>query len=280
MLRIVKLLDNISKPVLLAIGLSTAILIGVLQYFTGPQISFSILYLFPILIITWFAGRSAGIAVAIASIVSWLASDLTFASCFSNPGIPYLNEAFRLIVFIMIVWVVSKLKDTVELKEKLAMTDFLTGVGNNRAFTIEADAEIKRAKDSELTFSAAYLDIDDFKLINDNLGHSTGDAVLRKVAQIINENTRKSDILARFGGDEFVMLFPETSDVAALNIAKKLQTALIASMNENNWPVTFSIGLVTFNVIPDTVDGILKVADSQMYASKQNGKNMIKHKTI
>jgi diguanylate cyclase (GGDEF)-like protein len=162
----------------------------------------------------------------------------------------------------------------------MARTDYLTRVANSRYFAEIASHEIKRAGRYLHPFTVAYLDIDDFKSVNDRWGHSTGDQLLALVADTIRGNIRATDSIARLGGDEFVFLLPETGYDAASVVIQKVHQSLQAVMGGKGWPVTFSIGVVTFRTPPDSVDGMIRAADAFMYSVKHSGKNRIQHQEI
>jgi len=175
---------------------------------------------------------------------------------------------------------VSSLRISLEREREMARTDYLTQVANSRYFAEIASNEIKRAGRYLHPFTVAYLDIDDFKSVNDRWGHSTGDQLLALVADTIRSNIRATDSIARLGGDEFVFLLPETGYDAASVVIQKVNQSLQAAMGRKGWPVTFSIGVVTFRTPPDSVDGMIRVADAFMYSVKHSGKNRIQHQEI
>lgn len=265
---------------LFTFGFVLSILIGAVRYLTGPELALSVIYLIPIFIVTIYVGRWAGIIISITSASSWLAADLMMLHTFSNPLIPYINETFRLTVFLVITFILSELSNTIERQKELAMIDPLTQIANRRAFIKLSRIEIKRARRFKHPLSVAYIDIDNFKYINDNFGHSVGDNLLSLVAETIKDTTRETDLTARLGGDEFVILMSDTEAESAYLVANKIQKKFLHLMQENEWPVTCSIGLVTFNCSPDSIDDLIKEADNTMYSAKQNGKNMIKHKIV
>jgi len=252
-------------------GLAATVLIGIMRYLTGPEWAFSFLYLFIILPTTWFIGCVAGIVMSFAGIASWLTADLMMADRFTSLWVPYLNETFRLLVFLFAAVALSKLKKTIEQKEmalQAAVTDTLTGIGNRRSFYDLAGREISRALRFKRPLTIAFLDLDNFKYVNDTFGHFVGDEVLLSVAMIIRDSIRPMDICSRLGGDEYVVLFPETTAETAENIGRRLQHGLLEGMRKQGWPVTFSIGVVTFNRAPSSVDELLKEADQAMYDAK------------
>jgi diguanylate cyclase (GGDEF)-like protein len=183
----------------------------------------------------------------------------------------------RLGTFLVITFLLSTLKHTLEHEKELARTDSLTGIANRRYLIELASAEINRAGRYKHPFTVVHIDLDNFKAVNDRFGHSAGDALLRLVGSTIRNNIRATDIVARFGGDEFVILLPETGPEPARVITDKIQKISLDLMQKNQWPVTLSLGVVTFIQPPSTVDEMLKISDGLMYAAKNNGKNAIRY---
>jgi diguanylate cyclase (GGDEF)-like protein len=272
--------NRYQKFLLTAFCLTLASAIGVLRYLTGPELALSLFYLFPIGLASWYVGRWSGVLISFASAVSWLIADLMMLNSFSNIYIPYLNESFRLIVFLIVSYIISGLKASLDNHRQLARTDHLTGIYNRRAFFDLANMELHKARRYQTPLSILYLDIDNFKHINDYYGHHIGDQLLRLVAKTIKNHVRAIDVTARFGGDEFGILLAETASGPASMVARKLQEQLIELMQHNGWPVTFSTGIVTFEIIPASVDEMLEAVDAQMYLAKKQGKNRSRHKTV
>jgi len=254
--------------------------IGVIRYLTGPELALSLFFLFPIGLTTWYVGRWAGILISIASTLSWLAADLMMLHSFSNVFIPYLNETFRLIVFLIITHIVFELKRAIDKQKELARTDYLTGIANRRAFFDIANLELNKARRYQTPISVVYMDIDNFKQINDHHGHHFGDQLLRSVAETIKKNIRAIDVIARFGGDEFGILLSQTGADSASLVARKLKRKLLELAQDNGCAVTFSFGVASFESLPDSVDKMIKAADIQMHSAKKNGKNKIQYKVI
>ena len=274
------LLRRYSKCFLIILGFSFILMISFIKYLTGPEWALSAFYLFPIILVTWNAGIGAGILISFTSAISWLLADLMMVNFFSNPIIPYLNETFRLIVFLIITFIIFKLKTALENQKDLAGTDPLTSVLNRRAFYDLANLELNKARRYQTPISFLYLDIDNFKKINDNFGHHIGDELLRSVAKTIKNNIRAIDVIVRFGGDEFGILLAETGAESAAPVVGKLKKKLLEIVRDNGWPVTFSIGVATFINPPDKIDEMIDAADAQMYFAKQDGKNRTRYKII
>jgi diguanylate cyclase (GGDEF)-like protein len=279
-MKFVKYISAFSNTFLILLSLIMVILIGFIRYMTGPEFAFSLFYLFPIIIVSWNLGRWAGIFISFSSALSWLAADLTMLNKFSNAMVPYINETFRLIVFITIVNIVFELKCALENHKKLARTDPLTDISNRLGFYELATMEINKARRYKRSISMMYIDIDDFKIVNDTYGHHKGDALLCAVAKTIRQHIRVIDIVTRFGGDEFGVLLSETGAESAAQVVKKLKKKVLEHVRDNGCPVTLSIGVATFISPPVRIDEMIDAADSQMYLAKQNGKNRTRYKII
>lgn len=273
-------LQRQSRDCIVLSGGALVLLLWFIDYATGPDFSFVVFYLLPVFLVTWFAGKTAGIFISLLSGTAWFAVDMFSMTEGIHPSIPYLNLASKLGFFVLVNYMVSSLRSSLERERETARTDYLTRVANSRYFAEIASQEIKRAGRYQHPFTVAYLDIDDFKSVNDRWGHSTGDELLALVADTIRNNIRSTDAVARLGGDEFALLLPETGYTAAAVVMQKVQLSLQDAMNTRSWPVTFSIGVVTFRTPPDSVDSMLKVADAFMYSVKHSGKNRIKHREI
>jgi diguanylate cyclase (GGDEF)-like protein len=252
-------------------------LLGVIDYLNGPDISSLIFYVIPVFLAAWHAGRRAGLLMCAASGVSWFIVAYATTGHFSNPLIAYWNAAVRLGFMLVLVHLVASFKTSLAQERELARTDYLTGAVNGRSFTELAEAEINRARRNEHPFSVAFMDIDDFKLVNDRQGHSAGDRLLQLVSDTIRHNVRNVDTVARLGGDEFAVLMPETGDDAAQVVIRRVRRELLEVVKRRGWPVTLSVGVVTWDTPPASVDDVLRASDELMYTAKRLGKNTVRH---
>lgn len=168
--------------------------------------------------------------------------------------------------------------------EKLSVTDFLTGIFNRRKFESSLEEYVKLSKRYDKVFSLAIFDIDYFKNINDTYGHPTGDNVLTELAGLVKANIRETDIFARFGGDEFIILMPETNLVKAAIKAGDLRKLIEQNTFKYVDSLTCSFGVVEYNIARYCEDlddcssitpSILKSADKVLYRAKQRGRNNI-----
>jgi len=258
----------------MASGLVFVAGVGAADFWTGSELSFSLFYLIPVVFVTWFAGRASGVAIGVASAMTWWAADFLAGQSYSQPIIGYWNAAVRLGFFVAVTLLLPALKER-ELAREVARVDYLTGILNRRSFFEVLQKELDRSRRYARPFSVAYLDLDAFKTVNDRLGHQVGDRLLCAVVDRANTCLRKTDTIARLGGDEFVLLLPETDQEAALTLIARIQSALLDEMKRNGWPVTFSIGVLTSRVANISADDLVAKADEVMYSVKKRGKNAV-----
>jgi diguanylate cyclase (GGDEF)-like protein len=272
-------LEKLGKPFKILLGFALIGVIGILDFLTGYELGFSLFYVIPIFFVTWLIGRRLGIMASLASAFFWLVADVASGNPHSHTLVPMWNTLIRLSFFVIITLLLSALKSAMEREKELARTDSLTGALNSRFFFELAQMEIDRSRRYEHPFTIVYLDLDNFKTVNDQFGHPTGDQVLRAVVEYAKKHLRKTDVIARLGGDEFALLLPETSQESARVAISKLQSGLLEEMRQNNWPITFSIGVLTCNIAHHTTEELLRMADDLMYSAKRGNKNAIKYAT-
>jgi len=270
-------LEAQSTAFFITIGLMLVMLLGCIDYLTGYEIAFSIFYLVPVAMVTWYTGRWYGILISLASSLSWFLADVMAGHIYSTPFITYWNTSVSLGFFLIVTFILSKLKAELKRERILAQTDFLTGIANAAYFSELMTWEINKCRRNMNPLTLAYIDCDNFKAVNDNSGHHAGNNLLRLVANTIKNTIRETDMVARLGGDEFAVLLPETGAEQANLVIRKIQNDLLRAMRKGDWPITFSIGVVTYIKSPDSVDDVIGSADRLMYAAKSSGKNMIKH---
>lgn len=266
-------LEKQSRFLLFFEGLILIGIIGFVDYLTGNEYAFSVFYVLPILLVTWFTTQRLGLVVSASSAITWLIADVAARQVALFPLIPLWNSLVRFMFFLIITILLSSLKDSL----MLARTDHLTSAINSRYFYDIVQMEIIRSQRNQHPFTLVYIDIDDFKAVNDQFGHIVGNQVLNNLVDSIRNIVRKSDFIARLGGDEFAILFPETDQEAARIIFSKIRSDLIEVMRHKNWLITFSAGILTCTVAPHTTDDMIRMADELMYSAKSDGKNKVKY---
>jgi len=164
---------------------------------------------------------------------------------------------------------------TFQKTQEQAITDGLTGVKTHRFFMEALSAEWKRATRAGRPFSLLLMDLDRFKLVNDGHGHLEGDLVLQRVGHILEQNCRRSDVVARYGGDEFVVLMPETNIEQGRQLAIKLCSWIASDPLLREKTITASFGIASFPQHGSTPQELIQVADASMYLSKHQGGNAV-----
>jgi diguanylate cyclase (GGDEF)-like protein len=162
--------------------------------------------------------------------------------------------------------------------QMLAAIDPLTGLYNRRQFEILARAELARCQRHLRPCSFLMIDIDHFKRVNDTFGHETGDWVLKMVATKLASTRRDADAVARFGGEEFVVMLPETTLAAATTVAERIRSMVFANaltIGESKLSLTISIGVGEVTASSPGVEAILRDADRALYEAKQTGRNRV-----
>jgi diguanylate cyclase (GGDEF)-like protein len=264
-------------PASLLMGLAVCLVaaIGVGDYVTGPDISFAVAYLGPVFLAAT-AGRRTSTAIAAVAAMTWTAVEIVFRTRpYASGVVPVWNLISRFLVLWFVAILVSALAAKLAEERFLSRTDVLTGLRNARALHEAIDTEIARMRRTGGTLTAAYIDIDDFKMINDAHGHAGGDEVLIQVGRIMAAGLRGTDVVARIGGDEFAVLLPGTGLPEALDRLRALQEQLRAATSARTPAVGFSVGAVTFTEPPDSARHVLRSADRVMYQVKRHGKNAI-----
>jgi diguanylate cyclase (GGDEF)-like protein len=269
-------LNNLEKLWIVVIGIALLLIIGMIDYVTGFEISMSFFYIAPVGLVTWYAGKRLGLALSIiARAILFLIAIVTNQK-YSHPAILYWNIFLEFAYYFLIVLLITKVKTNIDFEKQLARTDTLTKIANRLMFMEQLNSCYLFSERSKEPFSLAYIDVDNFKNINDKYGHEKGDDVLQAIATLLISQLRRIDTVARLGGDEFVILLPNTNTIGAQNLVDKIQLSIQDNFNITNLKVTTSIGVVTFkNLLASSTEAI-KIADSLMYTVKQSGRNAIK----
>lgn len=258
----------ISTNVLINIG------IGIIDFKLGREFSFSIFYLMPIIFVTLAFGRNVGFVFCIIAAGTWFTVDQLSNAAYSHPMIGYWNAIMRLGFFVIVTWLLPAFQE-LEHEKQISRIDYLTGIANRRYFFELLQAELNRSQRYKHTFTIVYIDIDGFKSVNDLHGHLTGDKLLCTFVNRAKKLLRNTDIIARLGGDEFILLLPEMGkDIAKVTVAK-IQPELLREMRINGWPVTFSIGVLSYQCGDISAEELVKCADKLMYSIKNKNKNAI-----
>lgn len=246
--------------------------VGVLDWWTGTEIRVFPLYFLPIAVGVQVGVRSVRYALAGLATVTWkVAHDLAGGQ--PDPLIDAANVIAQFSAFMLMAFLVGRQWTQRKREEARSREDYLTGLYNSRAFFDVLVREVERARRYRHPLTLAYLDLDDFKRINDTLGHPAGDEVLRAVARILRSFLRSSDVVARLGGDEFAILLVETRRSAAEKVLRKLHDRISAELAASAAGTTVSVGAAIVETRVPPPDEFIRRADALMYEVKRSGKN-------
>ncbi|MEW6281626.1 MAG: diguanylate cyclase [Candidatus Eremiobacterota bacterium] len=243
-------LARLSRGTVLLLGATLILLLAILDYHTEHEISLWIFYLIPISLVTWYAGRDPGLFAAFFSGLAWYFADELAGHPRSYLAIPMWNAVVQIIGFWLYARILARWKDQLLEARRLARSDHLTGATNARVLLDQCAHELERVRRYGHPMTLACMDLDNFRQVNDQFGHATGDQLLRGVAEALRGNLRTIDVVARWGGDEFVLLLPETGPEQAQMVVPRVREKVLEVMRRNQWPVTVSVGVVTFFACP------------------------------
>ncbi len=239
-----------------------------LDWYTGGY-AVIFLYLLPVALVAWRLGAISGAFWAVAAALSWAVVAVAVRD-YDLAGAGW-NGLIRLATFLALAAILAAFRREHDAVRTLAGTDHLTAVHDTQSFRELVELELSRALRYNRPFTLAYLDVDGFRTVNAEFGHTAGDQALRLVANTIRDNIRSMDSVARLGGDEFALLFPETGQGAAEVALKKIQSRLVAATGRRSLALTFTVGGVICVGAPESVDELIHRAESLMYEAKKDG---------
>ncbi len=198
----------------------------------------------------------------------------TRLKCMSNEKFQELLSSIPIVGVELMRLLSARLREVRPAEYSAGMYDYLTGALSRQAFDSRLSEEIQRARNYQYSFSLVFIDLDNFKDINDNYGHMRGDEVLITFARRVIADLRTTDMLFRYGGDEFVLLLPGIDESRGIVLVNRLLNDLCAEPFPGDPPVmlTFSAGLSSFPQDAETPDALLRIADERAYLSKRSGR--------
>ena len=265
------------KAAILAIGLASILVAGILDYLTGSEIPLTIIYLLPIYFVAWQAGEGTGLLLALFSSAIWFAAG-HFAGRLFPSILSMLWQTLSMAALACAFAVLpARLHKARSRTQALSLVDFLTGALNSRAFYNILENEHRKSARYERPITLIYLGLDHFKRVNDRFGHTTGDTVLLKVARTMMKCLRATDRVARLGGDEYIVLLPETDREAAKKVVPKIRERLAVEFEDNGWPITLSVSVITFIRVPPSAREMITMSEKLMRVVKKGGKNAVRY---
>ena len=234
-------------------------------------------YMIPVGFVAWVCGFGSGlftavVAVLIEGVISYIGLSSRHALTLNVVPIIVLAEftAMSVGAFIM-----SRLRLALEQERELSRRDHLTGLSNLRGFWEELETEVERMSRDKRPLTVVYMDVDDFKQVNDALGHDGGDEVLRAVGFTLRDSIRAIDTSARVGGDEFAIVLPNADEKVASIVVERIRSKFATMLKDKELKATLSIGVAVFHQPPAKAEATMMAADRVMYEAKHLGKNQI-----
>lgn len=258
------------------LAITTAVYLA--NLLTPPTVKLGLLYLVPVLLGTWWAGAGWGAVFVVIAVLLRMQVELDQQPD-STLLVSLFNQGSFAAVAGLMMFAFRHLQRTQRDLHDLAIHDPLTRVLNARAFADRLTAELIRNRRYKRPLSLLYLDVDNFKTLNDSRGHQTGDAALRLVADAMRRAVREVDVVGRMGGDEFAVLMPETDGILAQGAAQRLAEGIRTAF-EGTPALSASIGIVSFSDTAATTDEVLRRADQAMYEAKRSGKDRVVQATL
>ncbi len=268
-------LDRVHRTTVFSLAVLGVVVVGAADYATGYEISMAVFYLLPVALASWYCGRWPGCAISTMSCISWYCADIADGHPYSHPAIPAWNAVVRLGFFLITAMLVGLLRESYLNQRHLARTDGLTELFSRRVFEDRLGHDLALALRRKTELTLAYVDLDDFKSVNDTFGHAQGDQVLRATGRVLRESSRETDTVARLGGDEFALILPDTDERGARQVITHLFERLAKTFADESLDITCSIGVVTLRDPTMATEQAIAAADALMYEAKGGGKGRV-----
>lgn len=252
--------------------------IAVIDYMTNNQTAITLFYAVTIVAVVWLSwGYVAILAALLCGTLGCAIAHISSSPCSVTSSTRAWTQSSFYLIFTFALLALKYMQ--VQLKG-ISTMDPLTDLANSRYFLDVGAKELARAHRYKRAFSIIYIDIDDFRVINDSLGHQVGDGLLREIAKMAKLIIRKSDTVARLGGDEFALLLPETGEVAAKAAVARIIKRLSEIKAPDSRQITFSVGVITNTGQPGDFEDIVNIAKNLMHEVKHGGKNSVKYRLL
>jgi diguanylate cyclase (GGDEF)-like protein len=266
--------QRLPRRALAALGPIGVILIGEALAATPGAGDGAILYVWPVLWMTFFFGRRGALAIIVCVGVTHAIVLSGLPSTSGYPGRWLDVMVTACVLAVVVLTLVDRNQRLVRQLAAEARTDALTGLLNRRGFDERAELELVRARREASSVALAAFDIDYFKRVNDEWGHETGDLVLARIGRLLAVQGRDIDVVARFGGEEFIVVLPGCDAPAAKTFAERVCAALAADARGDLPAVRMSVG-VTAAIAPSCANDLLQAADAALYRAKRAGRDRI-----
>jgi diguanylate cyclase (GGDEF)-like protein len=247
------------------VGVALFAIVALLDVIVDPRYGISLLYVLPVIWVQRQFTLMWGLLSAAGAALTWAVIDIAQTWPDTDLAVALVNTTVRLGVFVVIVFLDHGRSQAIE----LAVTDPLTEMPNRRGLVQRAQRML-RDIDRGQPLVIAFLDLDGFKRLNDTQGHAEGDKALRAVARVLKQRVRETDVSARVGGDEFVVLLRHTDEAGARRVAEELADSIRQRL-QSSWAIDITVGTVFLAESPESIDAALSLADELLYHGKRGG---------
>jgi diguanylate cyclase (GGDEF)-like protein len=268
-------LRNPHRILVVSLGLTMVAILGLLDALSSPYVSFAVFYALTIMGVTFHAGWVAGTIVAILASGTTLTSNLLYAPAEVSAVAALWDLGNEIAVFVSLVLILHQIRSMFDKLADQSSRDLLTGALNTRGVLEAFERERSRAQRNAAPLSLAFIDLDNMKRVNDELGHAEGDEMLRILAASVLSSIREADAFGRVGGDEFALILPDSDEQAALKAIQRLRSVVNRRTHARSPYISVSVGVVTFRRDPPEAADALRAADALMYVAKRAGGNRV-----
>ena len=263
------IMHPVARRSLWPLNVAVLALLGSLRLATEAEYYFASLAVLPVMATAWVYGRVDGLVLAFLAAAMWVVADMGLDA--GAGWLSWANALTRFVTYALVVVLVAEVRALLANERDEAMHDGLTGLLNRRAFLELGGIESVRSRRYQHSLAIVFIDLDNFKQLNDTRGHLAGDAALQATAHALHTKLRLSDSVARLGGDEFAIVLPEIDYAAAVDAGRKISRAISATL-AGFPPVTASVGVAWFDRACPRFDAMVAAADNLMYEAKRKGK--------
>jgi len=236
---------------------------------------FSTFYIIPVIIASWYVGFNAGLFISVFCLVEYSFLFIYYQVEFFNLSVYLISFIPKMVVYFFIAFILVRLKKSLIAERQLARIDSLTRIGNRKSLFERVELEMNNLRRYNKIFALVFIDIDDFKKINDTSGHIEGDRILKTFANRVNDTIRKNDALFRVGGDEFILILPQTNLDQSKIVMSKIKASLGEPDIQSKQFPTVSAGVGIFTVYIENIEDVVLYVDKLMYKVKKTGKNNV-----
>jgi len=265
---------------IVVVAILLAVSIGLIDAFSGSEIRLTPFYFVPITLAGMGLSKVNGYIFAFGCSILWAVANYHGGLRYSSELIWVWNLTVQSIAFMIVLELVRQLQAARIKQHEMARIDPLTGLFNSRAFYEQSHPLLFFCHREKLPVVLAYIDLDNFKSVNDKEGHQRGDEILQIIAHIMKATFRASDLIARIGGDEFAVILPNTAANEAHEVLERFRIATFNQMRVAGNSVTTSIGGIACRCSGLNLDMMIKTADELMFNLKSAGKNQVFVKTL